>query len=168
MKDNYIVKDGKTIKLNFSKEIDRTKVSSKKLTDSYNDSDDSDPYDPVYVCTGKVTFGDVVSTVSDGVWLVTTALTFGATGITSKAIEKALVKGAGYAGAASFINKYFDGYVKYDEYRTSGTFYTNYSGYQYKFRTQNYRVGGNIGSNTLSETTINSSPSSWYFGSRDN
>lgn len=161
--DNYIVKDGKKIQIEITKEIDPQKAT----LDSDIMTMASNSYTPVYVCSNKITAGDVVTTISDAIWLVSSILSFGSTGITTAAIKSALTKAGNAAGAAAFANAFFDAYVKYDQYRTTDQFYTSYSGiYQYMYRTQNYKLGGSVGVRNLTETVISSSPSSWYFASR--
>lgn len=162
--DKYMVADGKEVQLIFSTEIDRTKVSP--LTSNRNITTFS-AYTPVYMVTNKVTFSEFCKTLSYAVSIVSGILTLGGTSVTKASIEAAVVKAAAYVGAANTISDWFDGYVKYDQYRTTDQFYTSYSGiYQYMYRTQNYKLGGSIGEKKFSEITINSSPGEWYFASR--
>jgi len=157
--DNYMIMDGKKVDVQLTTEIDKSKIASSNIQLQ-------SAYTPVYMCTNKITFSDMVTTVGAIVTLVGAALTFGMFSLSSAAIETSVSKALTAAGVGlTFGSIFLRGYVKYDQYRTSEQFYTSGSGNQYMYRTQNYKFGGQMGGETLADTGM-SGVGDWYFASK--
>lgn len=153
----YMIMDGKKINVKLTKEIDKSKINTISTL-----SDD----DAVYECTNKITLSDAVTTAGAVAGVITAALSFGVVTIAGSVVKVAVDKALAAAGIVFIWSIYFNGYVKYDQYRTSDKYYTSGGGYQYMHRTENYRFGGSIGVNPIHETYINEDPSDWYFSSK--
>lgn len=164
--NDFMIMDGKKVSVKLTTEVDKSKVNLKINGDMLSSSLAADPYSPVYMLTNKVTFADAVATVAGIVTLAGAAITFSIVAFSTAALKTAVEKALAAAGVSLLgASMYFDGYIKYDQYRTSGQFSTS-SGYQYMYRTQNYKFGGRIGNKSLSQTTISGGPGNWYYASR--
>lgn len=151
--------DGKKTPIKITQEIDKS-----KLTSEIN-SNLRGTYTPVYMCTNKITFSDMVSTVSAIVTLAAAAITFSIIAFTTAALKSSVEKALATASITLLGASFLDGYVMYDQYRTSVQVSTSV-GSQYMYRTQNYKFGGILAGKKLSNTTISGGPGEWYFASK--
>lgn len=163
--DDYMIMDGRKVPVKLTQEVDESKVSNNTSDLRRGVLSTRSTYTPVYMCTNTITFSDMVATVSAVVSLIAAAITFSIIAITTEGIKTAVEKSLSASSVALIGASFLDGYVKYDQYRTSGKVSTSTYD-QYMYRTQNYKFGGVLSGVNLVRTTISGGPGSWYFASK--
>jgi len=158
--DDYMIMDGRKVSVELTTEIDKSKMTSSKINVA-------SAYTPVYECTNKLTYSDMVSTVGAIVTLAAAVITFGIASFGTVAVKAAVEKSLAAIGVGTvFGSAFLRGYVKYDQYRTSEMIPTGNGSSYYMHRTQNYKFGGQLGDETLATTGIGSGVGDWYYSSK--
>lgn len=160
--DDYMVLDGKKIKVTRSEKVNENLVSQNQNNNLMRAS-----LTPVYWTSGSVDFDDTVS----GLGLVCTVIggaiavaALGGVAIASGAIATEVANWASAVGLGSLAGGYFfDGTITYDEYRTKDMFSTG-SGNQYKFRFQNVKAKASLKGKKMNITLC--SIGDWFYASK--